>query len=468
MSSYTSPPVSPPIAPYATVAGTTRYQARFAHLPADHFRQRYGLWLSSIGLGSYLQPTPHLVGMADATSDSLGDAQGYHAAVAHALALGCNVLDTAINYRGGLSEQEVGRGLAAAIAAGTVQRDEVLLCSKGGYLATDPGTGEQTDAQSGEQSGRLAAATFDMNFDLIDDRAASESASADEAEDTAQRVAQSAAHVVEAGLALPEEIVGDSHCMAPAFLHDQITRSLTNLGVETIDVYYLHNPETQLQQIGPHEFKQRLRRAFEQLETEAAAGRIRLYGVATWDGLHADRQDRIYLPLTLLEQIAREVGGEKHRFRFVQFPYNILTRTAFSAHNQPLPQKPVPSKSRGDATIEDATPQFGPVLAAAMQLGLTAVTSTTLAQGRVLDRLPAQFGRALGEWESRAQAAIQFSRSTPGVTTALVGMGRTDHVDENLAVAQHAPLPRNQFFRLFQRPATSGPPTDKPADNTPD
>jgi aryl-alcohol dehydrogenase-like predicted oxidoreductase len=239
------------------------------------------------------------------------------------------------------------------------------------------------------------------------------------------------------------------HSLEPEFLRVSLSQSLANLGLDTVDVYYLHNPEIQLQAVGPGEFKKRFRRAFDHLEEDAAAGRIRLYGVATWDGLRTDIQNRIYLPLTLLEEIAREVGGDKHRFRFIQLPYNILERTPFSGRNQPLPGGQAPAG--GDPV--GAGPTLGPVLAAAMQLGVAAMASASLAQGRVLERLPAQFGRTLGEWDTRAQAALQFVRSTPGVTTALVGMARVAHVQENLVVAAHAPLARDRFLRLFQRPA---------------
>lgn len=435
--------------PYATVAGTARYRARFAHLPAAHFRLRYGLWLGSIGLGTYLEP-----GGLQADETGL---RGYVPAVQQALELGCNVLDTASNYRGGRSEAEVGRALRAAIDAGRVARDEVLVCTKGGYL-TRGALGRGRGDRSGQDGVALPDQTA-LPLQLAQGSALRDETPLDDAPPDE----------VLSDEALRDEIVGGNHCIAPRFLAQQIGQSLENLGLETIDVYYLHNPETQLRHVAPAEFKARLRRAFEHLESEAATGRIRLYGVATWDGLQADPQDRAYLPLTLLEQIAREVGGDKHRFRFVQFPYNVLRRTAFSGRNQPLPPQATQDDGGNDGEVEseeggEDAPQFGPLLAAAMQLGLTAVTSATLGsatqgsatqgQQRALERIPAQLARGLGEWETRAQAAIQFNRSTPGVTTTLVGMGNVAHVEENLAVAQRAPLAREQFFELFQRPAT--------------
>jgi aryl-alcohol dehydrogenase-like predicted oxidoreductase len=48
-----------------------------------------------------------------------------------------------------------------------------------------------------------------------------------------------------------------------------------------------------------------------------------------------------------------------------------------------------------------------------------------------------------------AQRAIQFTRSIPGLTTALVGMSSVPHVEENLEVAKITPLPIEDFLGLF-------------------
>jgi len=49
-----------------------------------------------------------------------------------------------------------------------------------------------------------------------------------------------------------------------------------------------------------------------------------------------------------------------------------------------------------------------------------------------------------------AQTGIQFVRSMPGVTTALVGMSQVEHVDENLQLVRIAPAPREEFLRIFE------------------
>ena len=48
-----------------------------------------------------------------------------------------------------------------------------------------------------------------------------------------------------------------------------------------------------------------------------------------------------------------------------------------------------------------------------------------------------------------AQRALQFARSAPGVTTALVGMSNPSHVVENLALAAQDPAPPEAYQRLF-------------------
>src|SRR3989442_7878663 len=72
----------------ATLDGTARYRNRFRGVAAeDHFRQAQDLWLSSIGIGTYL-------GEADEESD-----RRYTEAIVRAGELGVYVIDTPTHYR---------------------------------------------------------------------------------------------------------------------------------------------------------------------------------------------------------------------------------------------------------------------------------------------------------------------------------------------------------------------------------
>lgn len=97
----------------ATAEGTAHYKTRFSdRLPNDHFRQAEGLWMSSVGLGSYL-------GNADERTD-----EAYRLAVKRAAELGCNVFDAAANYRFQRSERSFGQAFSELFAAGSLQRED--------------------------------------------------------------------------------------------------------------------------------------------------------------------------------------------------------------------------------------------------------------------------------------------------------------------------------------------------------
>lgn len=385
--------------PYATPEGTARYAARFAGRVAEgHFRQAQGLWVSSIGLGTYL-------GDPDDATD-----RAYVEAVKRAVSLGCNVIDTAINYRFQRSERAIGQALRelfenlhppqyraearfgrGAGGGGHFSREELVIATKGGYVPFDGGF--PTDPRG------YIMETF-----------------------------------IRPGIARPEDFV-NGHCMAPAYLRHQLEQSRRNLGLACIDIYYVHNPESQLGGIPRDEFRRRLRAAFETLEAAVAEGLIRIYGTATWSGYRTSDRAPDYLSLADVVALAREAGGEGHHFKVIQLPYNLAMTEALTRPNQAI----------GDLAV--------PVLEAASRFGLTVVTSAALVQGRLVDRLPIFIAKAFPGLKSDAQRALQFARSTPGVSIALVGMSQARHVEENLALARVPLATEDQLFSLFQRPA---------------
>jgi hypothetical protein len=111
----------------ASSAGTERLAARFAaeRVPDFYRPTRTGLLASSIGIGTYL-------GDPDDADD-----HRYHDAMRAAISAGVNVVDAAINYRCQRSERVVGSVLASVIADRVVRRDEVVVCTKGGYIPLD-------------------------------------------------------------------------------------------------------------------------------------------------------------------------------------------------------------------------------------------------------------------------------------------------------------------------------------------
>lgn len=368
-----------PVEGFASPDGTERYAGRFPELArSGHFRRLGRLTVSSIGLGTYL-------GEADDETD-----QAYEDAVVEAFGSGVNVVDTAINYRHQRSERAVGRALRRAIRDGVVQRDEVVVATKGGFLPFD---GSLPDDPRGWLESEYLAT----------------------------------------GLVDPEELADGVHSLGPSFLEDQISRSRDNLGVETIDLYFLHNPETQRSSVDASGLDARLERAFELLEEAAGEGWIARYGIATWKGLAEPAGSTAHLSLARVVAAAERAAGEwKPRLAAVELPFNLAMPHALLAPSQEIDGAMVPA------------------LVALRRLGLAAFVSASLLQGRLATgALPADVADAFPDAASPAAKALQFARGAPGVTTALVGMASRDHVAEAARVAALPTVGPEVFRELF-------------------
>jgi len=86
---------------------------------------------------------------------------------------------------------------------------------------------------------------------------------------------------------------------------------------------------------------------------------------------------------------------------------------------------------------------------AATRLGMTVMCSASILQAKLAQNLPPFVGAALKGLGTDAQRAIQFVRSTPGVTTALVGMSDRGHVEENMLAARIPPASLEEFLKMF-------------------
>lgn len=361
----------------ATAEATAAYASRFPKLPGN-FRPALGVSVSSIGIGTYL-------GDPDEETD-----RAYEEAIKASLRGGINLIDTAVNYRFQRSERNIGKALGEMVAAGEIAREQVVVATKGGYITFDGAVPPNPRA-------------------WFED------------------------HYVKTGIVAPADLVDGSHCMTPKYIGAMLELSRRNLNLETIDIYYIHNPETQLEAIERKEFLARIRTIFEFLETAVASGKIGVYGTATWNGFRAAPTERGWLSLDELMKIAHEVAGDAHHFRAIQLPYNLAMPEAVTRSNQFV--------HSGKATT----------LAAAKTLGLAVCASASLLQGQLSRGLPPIVANAFGGFATDAQRSIQFVRSTPGVDVALVGMKSVDHVRDTLETARRPPATVEELMRLFQQ-----------------
>ena len=360
----------------ATAESTDRYRKRFPAAAAGHFRQTLGVTIGSVRMGTYL-------GQPDAEAD-----EAYAQTVVDAVASGCNVIDSAANYRFQRSERSIGDGLRRLSAKG-FSREEIVLCTKGGYVPFD-----------GDVPGHPPT-YFTETF-------------------------------IKPGIAAPKDLVGGMHCMTPKYLMHQLDCSRKNMGVDKIDVYYIHNPETQLEAVSREEFYLRIRQAFESLERAASDGKISSYGCATWNAFRMPPEADDHISLQVLVQTAREIAGDSHRFKVVQLPFNLAMPEALVSPSQEMDSKRISA------------------LEAAQELGLTVFTSVPIFQGRLSYGLPAELHTRFPGISTDAQRAIQFVRSAPQVAAPLVGMSRKEHVRENLELLRKPPLTPIEFGAFFK------------------
>ncbi len=350
----------------ATAAGTARFRQRFqGRFVADYFRDAGDLSASSLGIGTYLGES------TDA------DDAAYQTSIRRAVGSGINLIDTAINYRRQRSELTVGAAIQQILAEGEAARDELLVCSKGGYIPLDrtaPATREEYQAY--------------VRREFIDSE-----------------------------ILRPDEIAAGGHSLAPRFLRYCLAKSRQNLGLRCIDIYYVHNPGQLLGTVSRREGRVRLKAAFAVLEEAASRGEIGAYGCATWDELRVAPDVRGHLELEEAVGVAQELAGDSHHFRALQLPINLGMLEAVRLQTQTVGGAPRTA------------------LEAADELGLTVIASASLLQSRLTQGLPVELQSHFPEMRTDAQRALSFVRTLPGVTAALVGMKQIVHLDENIEAA---------------------------------
>ncbi|MBN1840066.1 MAG: aldo/keto reductase [Campylobacterales bacterium] len=368
---------------YATPEATYRFAKRFAQYK-DFYMVHDGLLFSKLGFGTF-KKEPYKE--ENYTFD-------YKSALKEAIKSGINLIDTAINYRYQQSEKEIGEVLEALFASGEVSREELILCSKGGFIPL--------------------CFPFPKNpYTWIEE------------------------NIFQKALASKEEIELDQHCMSVAFLKDSLHRSLENLHVKGLDIYFLHNPETQLLRLGKEAFYTQIEAIFEAFEAWVAEGKMASYGVAVWNAFFYDEGHSEHISLEKLYAIAQKVGGAHHHFRYIQLPFNIAKTHAYTLTSQKM--------SDGG---------FYTPLQVAHKLGLGVIGSASLLQMHLFKKpFKPEVGYLLDsnmQLHSDVQLALQFARSTRGLLSALFSSHSPLHVKENVEIAQINAVSMAKYNLLYK------------------
>ena len=265
----------PALAGHASPTATAAYAALFTpNLGPSAYRTLAGLSVSRLGFGTY---------RVSHTDDS------QRSALQLALKSGVNLIDTSPTYTGGSSERLVGDVLQQLVNSHELAREEVVVVSKVGYIQGEALEHCKAERQLGHSFPELVEYAPDL-----------------------------------------------WHSIHPEWIEQELTRSLDRLGLTTLDVYLLHNPEYYLSFADKNglpvvdarwEFYRRVAAAFAHLEREVERGRLLFYGVSS-NTVARSADDVEATDLESFYRAAQEVAGEHHHFRVQQLPYNLVESAA--------------------------------------------------------------------------------------------------------------------------------------------
>ena len=359
---------------YATSEGTKKFAERQNQDSRKNYKNVHNLTLSNVGIGTYL-------GNPDAETD-----YNVQSAVKKSILGGINVIDSAINYRAQKAERSVGNAISQLIDNNDVSREEIFVSTKNGYVTNDG----------------------DIKEDLM------------------QYVMR---EYGKTGIVKEGDISPGYHCMTLPYLNDQLDRSLKNLGLDCIDLMYLHNSVEGQSHLPREQFLKNLKDVFEFYEKKRKEGKIRFYGMATWECFRTTPENPLFLQLAEVMDLAVQAAGKEHGFRFIQLPFNLMLDQAYMTKNHNV----------GGKTVS--------VLEAAQEFNLGVFTSVPLLQGKLLT---ANVMPEFGDYSTSVRL-LQFVRSTPGVTAPLIGQKSESHVTENMNIMKIPPLSKSEFNELLKK-----------------
>jgi len=339
-----------------------------------HFKTIENLKLSSVGMGTYL-------GNLSSQDDADLEESLYYSIMEG----GINVIDTSINYRSMLSEKCIGRVISNLIEDGVIDRESIFICSKNGYVTND---------------GDLRKLDIDTYLQLM---------------------------YLDNNIVSRSDISPSYHIMNPNYISRCLDKSLCNMGLNTIDLIYIHNSfESWYNVVDRSTYHEMLSRVFQLYEDFRHKGKINFYGMATWNCFTSNENSKGYLSLKEIIKIANDVGGVNNGFKFIQLPFNLYLSDPFTFRNQPTER------------INKVT-----LLQAAQKYGIHVFTSVPLYQGKLLN---VELGQSpLDKLPAMSLKLLQLVRSTPGVVGPLIGQKKIVHTKENTTISKYPPLNELEF-----------------------
>ena len=306
---------------------------------------------SVIGIGN------HLGSFSDEDSNS------YIEAMEYGVLNGINSLDTAVNYRGMRSEKDTGIAIRNLIESGKVKREDIFVSTKAGLLF-------------GDITARLRPK--DYLHAVLEPK----------------------------GVTINDfcEFEGLYQTLKPEYFQTALDISLSNLGLETVDVHYIHIPEISRAGLGEERFYECMEELFAWYEKMVDEKKIRYYGIALEMLALEPEEERWHMSLERLCRIAGRIRKGEHHFRYIQMPYSLSHHAAVSCMSQMLGSE--------RCTLIEAAGKL---------------------DFHIVGSMPFDAGRGFG----KASLQQMLSFAINGVDTVNVGSKNIEHIREIIELINH-------------------------------
>jgi aryl-alcohol dehydrogenase-like predicted oxidoreductase len=308
-----------------------------------------------------------------------------------ALQQGLNLFDTGPDYRLGRSEKALGRALSRAFDERLARPDQICVMTKVGSIPP-------SSHCEGSRSLKL---------------------------ECGQPVVPTSYR--------PRRFGG--RCFEVSWIAESIRRSRFNLSLETLGAVLLDGLEWGLAAWGTG-WPDKVSTLFETLESERSSGSIKWYGISSGVGVFCVPGHYLHLPIGSLVNLAKGVGGSSHGFRFIEVPFNAENLAVATRMAQP------------------SNDILGSVLLAAMDNQLDVLACSPFNHGRLFDGIRTEtFIEEKGVIFSAAQWMLQFVRSMPGISCAVLGTTRKEHLEQALEVGLAPPWDLRTLERIMSHGA---------------
>ena len=182
---------------------------------------------------------------------------------------GINVIDTAQKYRNGRSEKLIGKVLQKLMTHQDFKRENLFISTKAGLLSES---------------------IINSNF---------------------------LSHL---GLKQDQINLSQKFCMEGKYIDWSVDKALEVMKLDYIDAFLLHNPEiVYLSNDG----EKKLLQCLEILEQKSLEGKIRNYGIASWNGLRRNPGSVLHIDIISILDKLKDRLGEEINFKIIEAPLSI-------------------------------------------------------------------------------------------------------------------------------------------------